>query len=173
MLNLAVCARRSLFLILEVVLLYTVTLCASHTLLLWLVDDLRISSRFVCPQTHNLHHHAPRSPTLQQTLAQLPPQHFPPGHERATETPPAEAVSEFGRLAEQSPLTSHEPKGFMTVGSNTANPTSRRSRFFSTTTEGDQPTTPPAAQAWERGDLSLASQLLSQNREARGDGLLC
>ena len=31
---------------------------------------------------------------------------------------------------------------------------------------------PPAGQDWERGDFSLASRLLSQNREARCDGSL-
>ena len=42
----------------------------------------------------------------------------------------------------------------------------------STATEGDQTTTPPACQNWERGDISLASQLSSKSREASGDGML-
>ena len=47
---------------------------------------------------------------LTQTLAQPPPQHLPAGHERPTGTQPAEAVRQFGRLTEESPLTGHEPK---------------------------------------------------------------
>ena len=42
-----------------------------------------------------------------QIRAQLPPQHLPAGHEQATEAHPAEAVRQFGRLAQQSPLTGH------------------------------------------------------------------
>ena len=60
----------------------------------------------------------------------------------------------------------------MTAPSNAANTTSKRSSICSTTTEGDQTTTPPAGQNWERGDTSLASKLLSKSREARGYGLL-
>ena len=46
-------------------------------------------------------------------------------------------VGSFGRLAEQSPLTGHEPKGFMTAGSGTANTTPRKFCICSTTSDGD------------------------------------
>ena len=40
------------------------------------------------------------------------------------------------------------------------------------TTQGDHSTTPSAGQKWESGDISLASQVLTQNREGSGDRLL-
>ena len=71
--------------------------------------------------------------------------------------------------AEQPPLTGYEPKGFMTAGGNTASTEWRRS---STTTERNHTRTPSAGQDWQRGDMCLASQLLSKNCEASGDGLV-
>ena len=82
-----------------------------------------------------------------------------------------DTVRQFGRLAEQSPLTGYEPNSCMTAGRNTADTSSRRSSIRSLSTEGHR-SSPSAGQNWERGDMILPPQLLSQNGEASDDRLL-
>ena len=89
-------------------------------------------SKKVSPSGH------PMQSYLTQILHQLPPELPNPNHEQPLQPHSASAVEQFGRLADQSPLTGCGTKRFMTAGGLAANSTWRKS---STTTEGDDETT--------------------------------
>ena len=127
----------------------------------WLKLTELKSTKIVSPSAHTMLSY------FTCVLPQLPR----PVHEEPLQPHSAHAVAHFGRLAEQSPITGYEPKGLMTAGGDAANTTLGRSSICSMTTQGDHSTTPSAGHKWESSDISLASQLLSQNREGSGDGL--